>query len=207
MEIIKTYFPFLNLQQYQALEKIKPIYTSWNQKINVISRKDIDAIYEHHILHSLAIHKIIQFPPGTTIADIGTGGGFPGIPLAIVNPDAHFYLIDSVEKKLKVVQAVAEALNLKNVFTIKSRGEHLNQQFDYITGRAVTAFPEFVSTCKNNIKHDASRISYPNGIFYLKGGDISKDINRFQQLQYFPIRKLFDIDYYEEKYILYLPVH
>ncbi len=206
MEIIKTYFPFLNHQQYQALEKLKPIYTSWNQKINVISRKDIDALYEHHVLHSLAIHKIIQFNPGATIADIGTGGGFPGIPLAIVNPSAHFYLIDSVEKKLNVVQSVAEKLHLKNVFTIKSRGEHLQQHFDFITGRAVTAFPGFVNACKDKIKHNSTHAT-PNGIFYLKGGDISKDINQFKNLQTFPIRFFFDDEYYEEKYILYLPVH
>jgi 16S rRNA (guanine527-N7)-methyltransferase len=205
MDIIKKHFPSLNPEQYQALEKLKPIYISWNKKINVISRKDIEAIYDHHVLHSLSIHKMIQFRPGTSIADIGTGGGFPGIPLAIVNPAAHFYLIDSVEKKLRVVQAVAQELDLKNVTTIKSRSEHLQQQFDFITGRAVTAFTDFVNTCKNKVRATSTN-TYRNGIIYLKGGDISKDIQQFKKTHPLPIRELFDESYYKEKYILYLPV-
>ncbi len=205
MDHIKKHFPSFTPEQYDKIEKLRPIYTNWNKKINVISRKDIDAIYEHHVLHSLSIQKIIQFKPGAQIADIGTGGGFPGIPLAIVNPLAHFFLVDTIEKKLKVVNEVVKALDLNNVTTIRSRGEHLNGSFDFVTGRAVSSFPSFVNACKKNI-HRTSKHSMKNGIFYLKGGTIEDDQKKYKSLQVIPLKKFFPSSYYEEKYVLYLPV-
>lgn len=205
MELIRYYFPALSEQVLEALEALKPQYEYWNQQINVISRKDMESFYEHHVLHSLVLYKMITFKPGTTVADIGTGGGFPGIPLSIVYPQAHFTLIDSVKKKLTVVRAISKALRLTNISIMRSRAENVNQQFDFVLGRAVTPFPNFVSVTKNNVR-PGNNHSLKNGIFYWKGGDLSQDRNQFKNLSVYPLSNYFFENYFETKYLIYLPI-
>ena len=180
MEIIKKYFADLTDQQLDQFGQLGALYTEWNSKINVISRKDIDQLYERHILHSLAIAKIIQFKPGTAILDVGTGGGFPGIPLSIFFPETSFMLIDAIGKKIKVVNEVASALNLKNVNAEHIRVEDVKQKFDFVVSRAVTAFPQFINMVKSKVSGQNNN-DLANGVLYLKGGDFEDEINPFRK--------------------------
>jgi 16S rRNA (guanine527-N7)-methyltransferase len=201
------YFPDLTPEQILRFEKMGPLYRDWNEKINLISRKDIDSLYEKHILHSLAIAKIIKFRPGSNLLDVGTGGGFPGIPLAILFPDCRFVLIDSIGKKIKVVQDVIEKLELKNVTAVHMRVEEVKEQFDFVVSRAVTAFPAFVSIVKKNISGKAQN-ALPNGIFYLKGGEFQEELKDFKRMvEVYEVSGFFKEPFFETKKVLYLPVN
>ena len=175
--IISDYFN-LNERQAEQFAQLDALYRDWNAKINVISRKDIDNLYEHHVLHSLAIAKFVRFDAGTTVMDIGTGGGFPGIPLAILYPDCRFVLVDSIGKKVKVASAVAEALGLTNVECIQERAEDEKRQFDFVVSRAVMPMPDLVKLVRKNIRHDKQHNAVPNGIIALKG------VNKLPTLNY-----------------------
>jgi 16S rRNA (guanine527-N7)-methyltransferase len=207
MEIIKKYFHDLRPEQISQFERLGTLVTEWNEKINVISRKDIESLYEKHILHSLAIAKIISFRAGSKILDVGTGGGFPGIPLAILFPACHFILIDSIGKKIKVVQDIAEKLGLDNVTAIQTRVEEVKETFDFVVSRAVTSFPDFVAMVRKNISK-TQKNSRPNGIIYLKGGDFQEEIKPFKQLaEVDEIKSFFEEPFFETKKIVYLPVN
>ncbi|MEE4256964.1 MAG: 16S rRNA (guanine(527)-N(7))-methyltransferase RsmG [Bacteroidales bacterium] len=176
MEMIKKFFPELSKEQLEQLSKLFGLYTYWNERINLISRKDIEHLEVRHILHSLAIAKIIQFRPGTKVFDVGTGGGFPGIPLAILFPEVEFTLVDSIGKKIRVVQEVVDALQLGNVKALQIRAEQLDDEFDFIVSRAVTRLPAFISWVRDKVKAENFN-SLNNGILYLKGGDIEEELN------------------------------
>ena len=181
------------------------LYHDWNEKINVISRKDIDSLYTKHILHSLAIAKVNKFEPGTYVLDVGTGGGFPGIPLAILFPETRFYLIDVIAKKIKVVQAVAEALELKNVKAEQLRAELVKGDFDFIVSRAVTNMPDFVSWIKDKIKKK-SKHELKNGILYLKGGDLTEELAAFPKATEYNLADFFEDEFFETKKVVHLPL-
>ena len=203
-EIIKQ-FPNLTENQIQQFQKLEALYQDWNAKINVISRKDIDALYTKHVLHSLAIAKIQPFEPGTYILDVGTGGGFPGIPLAILFPETRFYLIDVILKKINVVKAVAEALALKNVKAEQMRAENVKGDYDFIISRAVTNMPDFVSWIKYKIKKQ-NKHQLPNGILYLKGGDLSEELKDFPKANEYNISEFFKDEFFETKKVVHLPL-
>ena len=194
-EKLLKYFPNLSQQQLDQYELLAKEFLSWNEKINLISRKDTENLFEHHILHSLAIAKVCKFKPQCEVMDIGTGGGFPGIPLAIMFPETKFYLVDSIGKKIKVVQALVEALGLKNVEAEQIRAENVNRQFDFIVSRAVTYLPDFMQWTKGKI----SKIQYhdlANGVLYLKGGDLTEELSTIKNKI-----KIYDIDnYFEEEF-------
>ena len=202
--LIQKYFD-LNLKQIAQFEQLEPLYKEWNSKINVISRKNIDELYTNHVLHSLGIAKIIDFLPQSDILDVGTGGGFPGIPLAILFPEINFQLVDSVGKKLKVVNAVATELGLNNVRTTHSRVENIEGKYDFIISRAVTNMPDFVKWVKGKIKKK-SRHSLKNGILYLKGGDLSEELAPFNNVKIFDLKDYFDETFFETKKVVYLPL-
>jgi 16S rRNA (guanine527-N7)-methyltransferase len=205
-ESIFRYFPSLSAIQKEKLSGLKEIYDYWNSMINVISRKDMDNFYIHHVLHSLAIAKIISFLPGTTILDVGTGGGFPGIPLAILFPDSEFTLLDSIEKKIKVVRAVSEQLELKNVTPVRKRIEEENGKYQFVISRAVSAFPELVKLTRKNIDK-AGNNSLDNGILCLKGGDLTDELSLFKRKPtVLAIRDFFEESFFETKVIVYLSV-
>jgi 16S rRNA (guanine527-N7)-methyltransferase len=203
-ERIFRYFPSLTGIQKEQLSELETIYTRWNSMINLISRKDMDNFILHHVLHSLALAKVISFAPGTTILDVGTGGGFPGIPLAILFPEARFTLLDSIEKKIKVVSSVAHELGLKNVTPLRRRVEEENGKYHFIVSRAVTEFQSFVKmTLKNLDKRQINNLR--NGILYLKGGDIAGEMSIYStRLTLWDIRDFFSEPYFETKKILYL---
>ena len=205
MDEILKYFPNLTAIQKEQFEKLDFLYHDWNEKINVISRKDIDALYTKHILHSLGIAKIIQFKPGTYVLDVGTGGGFPGIPLAILFPETRFYLIDVIAKKIKVVQAVAEGLELKNVRAEQMRAENVKGDFDFIVSRAVTNMPDFVSWVETKIKKN-NKHELKNGILYLKGGDLSEELKDFPKATEYNLADFFEDEFFETKKVVHLPL-
>jgi len=191
--------------QKEQFAKLDFLYHDWNAKINVISRKDIDELYTKHVLHSLGIAKIIQFKPGTYVLDVGTGGGFPGIPLAILFPETRFFLIDVIAKKIKVVQAVAEALELKNVKAEQLRAELVKGDFDFIVSRAVTNMPDFVSWVKDKIKKK-SKHELKNGILYLKGGDLTEELKDFPKATEYNLSDYFEDEFFETKKVVHLPL-
>lgn len=205
MELILKYFTALSPSQEQQFNKIKGLYVDWNSKINVISRQDIDELYLKHVLHSLGIAKVISFKPGTNILDVGTGGGFPGIPLAILFPECHFHLVDSIGKKIKVVNEVVNALELNNVKTSHSRVEVVSGQFDFIVSRAVTTMPDFVDWVKLKVAKKQNN-DLKNGILYLKGGDLSNELNTFPRATIYNLNSYFEECFFETKKVVHLPL-
>ena len=205
MQIITKYFNKLSEEQIQQFAKLKDLYRDWNAKINVISRKDIDNLYEHHVLHSLAIGKFIHFKPGTTLLDFGTGGGFPGIPLAILFPECKFRLIDGTGKKIMVATEVAKAIGLKNVNAVHLRGEEEKGKFDFVVSRAVMPLPDLAKIVGKTICKKQSN-ALPNGIICLKGGDLQAEIKPYSNIaEIAPISNWFEEEWFKEKNILYIP--
>jgi len=205
VETIFEYFPNLSENQKEQFKKLETLYTDWNLKINVVSRKDIDELYLRHVLHSLGIAKFIEFKNGATILDVGTGGGFPGIPLAILFPEVKFTLVDSIGKKIKVVNEVVEGLELTNVTTINARVEEIPGQFDFIVSRAVAAMPTFVHWIKGKIKKE-SKHDKRNGILYLKGGDLHEELKEYKTAEIYELTDYFKEDFFETKKMVYLPL-
>ena len=205
IEIIKKYFPQLTPKQEEQFAALDALYHDWNAKINVISRKDIDNLYEHHILHSLAIAKYINFREGTNILDFGTGGGFPGIPLAIFFPDANFKLIDGTGKKVRVAQEVADAIGLENVLPSHLRGEEEKGKFDFIVSRAVMPLPDLMKIVKKNIASDQHNV-LPNGVIVLKGGNLDEELKPYKNIaEKTELSQWFDEEWFKEKYLIYVP--
>ena len=206
MHLLLKYFPDLSPLQISQFEALGSLYHEWNEKINVISRKDIDELYVRHVLHSLAIAKVIRFQPGTTLIDVGTGGGFPGIPLAILFPECQFTLIDAIGKKILVAGEVASSLNLSNVQARKNRIQEIKTRYDFVISRAVTAFPEFVAMVWKNVS-PISGNALPNGILYLKGGDFETELKPFRtSAELFDLSKIFSEPFFDTKKVIYLPV-
>ncbi len=203
-DILIKYFPSLTAQQLQQFNRLPELYSYWNNQINVISRKDIDMLFERHVLHSLGIAKVISFLPGEKVLDVGTGGGFPGIPLAILFPKTQFHLVDSIGKKIKVVQEVAKALGLKNVEASHQRAEDINEKFDFVISRAVTRLKEFYPWVKNKFDK-TSKNTFPNGIFYLKGGDLAEEIAESGlKVRQFYLKDYFEEEFFETKQMVYI---
>jgi 16S rRNA (guanine527-N7)-methyltransferase len=206
MDIISKYFPRLTPDQIGMFQQLFPIYSEWNSRINVISRKDIDRLYERHVLHSLSIAKFIRFTPGSQILDVGTGGGFPGIPLAIFFPECRFHLVDSVGKKIKVVNAVAESLGLKNVSAEQIRAEQLTGKYDFVVSRAVTQLSEFVSWIRKNTSQNQQN-AIPNGVIYLKGGNLDAEVRPYRKLVFVQnLSEYFDEEFFETKKLVHVPL-
>lgn len=206
MEEILKYFPNLTETQRKQLEQLDALYRDWNSKINVISRKDIDNLYLHHVLHSLAIAKFTQFKAGARVLDFGTGGGFPGIPLAIMFPDVQFKLIDRTAKKIRVTNEVAQAIGLKNVVAEQKSGEEEKGKYDFVVSRAVMPLPDLIKIVRKNISKD-SRNSIENGVIVLKGGDIKDEIKSFNHIaEVDEISQWFTEDWFQEKYVIYIPI-
>jgi len=204
MELITKYFPDLTNEQLDKFRQLEELYIEWNSRINVISRKDMEHFYERHVLHSLGIAKVIQFLPGAHILDVGTGGGFPGIPLAILFPETNFLLVDSIGKKIKVVQEVAEAAGIKNVEAIKTRAEEVKGKFDFVVSRAVTTLPDFIKWVENKIKRE-SRNTIQNGILYLKGGDLDAELAPVQnKCQVYNLSDYFEEEFFETKKVVHV---
>lgn len=205
MKEILNYFPELTPNQIEQFTKLNDLYTDWNEKINVISRKDIDELYVKHVLHSLAIAKVMKFKQGSEVLDVGTGGGFPGIPLAILFPEVEFHLVDSIQKKILVVKEVAESLELKNVKTEATRAENVKRTYDFIVSRAVTQMPKFVEWVQSKIKKKHIN-SLPNGILYLKGGDLTEELKDFPKAIEYKLNDFFSEEFFETKKVVYLPL-
>ena len=205
IEIIKKYFPQLTPKQEEQFAALDALYHDWTAKINVISRKDIDNLYEHHILHSLAIAKYINFREGTNVLDFGTGGGFPGIPLAIFFPEANFKLIDGTGKKVRVAQEVADAIGLENVLPSHLRGEEEKGKFDFIVSRAVMPLPDLMKIVKKNIASDQHNV-LPNGVIVLKGGNLDEELKPYKNIaEKTELSQWFDEEWFKEKYLIYVP--
>ncbi len=205
MELIKKYFPDLTQLQIEQFEAMQLLYQDWNLKINVVSRKDIDELYLRHVLHSLGIAKVQKFKEGSNILDVGTGGGFPGIPLAILFPESQFHLVDSIGKKIKVVDEVSAGLGLKNVKTTNSRVEEIKGEFDFIVSRAVAVMPSFVSWVKGKTAKNSNH-ELKNGILYLKGGDLSEELKTYKTAKIFELTDYFEEDFFETKKVVHLPL-
>ncbi len=204
MELITTYFPDLTTQQLDQFRQLEPLYQEWNSRINVISRKDMEHFYERHVLHSLGIAKVQLFKPDSSVIDVGTGGGFPGIPLAIMFPETDFLLVDSIGKKIKVVQEVASAIGLTNVKAIHSRAEEVKQKFDFVVSRAVTTLPDFIKWIEKNILKE-NRHELKNGILYLKGGDLETELAPVKQMkQVFELKRFFREEFFETKKVVHV---
>ncbi|WP_292891396.1 16S rRNA (guanine(527)-N(7))-methyltransferase RsmG [Nonlabens sp.] len=209
-QIIKEYFPHLTAHQLEQFSKLGDLYTEWNAQINVISRKDIDQLYTRHVLHSLGIVSVVRFREslpntsgGTRVLDVGTGGGFPGIPLAIMFPKTSFHLIDAIGKKIKVVDAVVEALGLENVTTEHGRAETVKGRFDFIVSRAVTNMPDFVTWVKNKVRKDSFH-PLKNGILYLKGGDLTEELKQFPKARVYELEEVFEDPFFQTKKVVHL---
>jgi len=205
MEIVKKYFPEISDLQVRQFEQLEGLYKDWNSKINVISRKDIDELYLRHVLHSLGIAKVQGFTPGSKVLDVGTGGGFPGIPLAILFPETEFHLVDSIGKKIKVVQGVAEALELKNLKASHIRAEKVKGEFDFIVSRAVTSMPDFVKWVRKKVAKKQQN-ELKNGILYLKGGDLTEELSVFTNTSLYNLSDFFEEDFFETKKVVHLPI-
>ena len=202
VSLILKYFPEITDEQKQQFEKLEKLYTEWNEKINVISRKDMDGLYEKHILHSLGIAKVMPFADGTKVVDVGTGGGFPGIPLAILFPEVSFTLIDSIGKKIKVVEAVSEGLGLKNVTAVHGRAEKLKEKFHFVVSRAVTQMPEFLRWLKGKFEKEQFNEKH-NGVLYLKGGDLAEELAGLR-CEIFQLKNYFEEEFFDTKKVVYL---
>lgn len=205
MNIIQHYFPEISEVQQEQFQQLESLYKEWNSKINVVSRKDIDELYVRHVLHSLGIAKVVSFKPKSKILDVGTGGGFPGIPLAIMFPDSKFHLVDSIGKKLKVVEGIVETLGLKNVKTTHGRAEDVKGEFDFIVSRAVTAMPIFVGWVKTKIAKKQNH-GIKNGILYLKGGDLTEELQVFRTTTIYELSDYFKEEFFETKKVVHLPI-
>lgn len=204
-DIILKYFPDLTAQQIDQFTQLFELYVFWNAQINVISRKDIEELYERHVLHSLGIAKICTFKAGESVLDVGTGGGFPGIPLAILFPETQFQLVDSIGKKIKVVKEVASALGLNNLKADHLRAEQVKEKFNFVVSRAVTRLGEFYPWIQGKFKKDAIN-AIPNGILYLKGGDLEEEIKESKlKAELYPLSEFFEEDFFETKYVVYVP--
>lgn len=204
MEQIRHYFPTISPLQIEQFSKLLSLYTIWNDQINVISRKDLDNFYERHVLHSLGIAKVYAFQPGTTVLDVGTGGGFPGIPLAILFPETTFILVDSIGKKIKVVNEVASALGLTNIQAFHQRAEEVQGTFDFVVSRAVTAMPVFVTWVKNKIKKGKANDGFSHGILYLKGGDLIEEFKNVPgNYKEYPLAAYFNEEFFETKKVVH----
>lgn len=206
MDIIKNYFPKLSEKQIEQFEALYDLYYDWNSKINVISRKDIENLYMHHVLHSLAIAKYITFKPGTTIMDMGCGGGFPGIPLAIMFPDVQFHLVDSIGKKVRVSAEIAKSIGLENVRTSHSRAEEIKEQYSFVVSRAVMQLPDLVKICRKNISKVQNN-ALPNGIICLKGGDITAETHPFRNCcETVGVDTWFKEEFFKDKKVVYVQI-
>jgi 16S rRNA (guanine527-N7)-methyltransferase len=206
MEIIRRYYPNLSERQVQQIAALYDLYVDWNAKINVISRKDIENLYVHHVLHSLGIEKMLRFRPGSTVMDVGTGGGFPGIPLAILFPEVSFHLVDSIGKKIKVAQAVADAIGLTNVTTRHCRVEDEKAKFDFVVSRAVMPLPDMVKLVRKNILQEQKN-ALPNGLICLKGGEIQHETAPFKkQFVSIDLPKYYNEPFFETKKVIYIPI-
>ena len=206
-DVIYKYFPDLTDKQKSQFSHLYELYVDWNSKINVVSRKDIDELYIRHVLHSLGIAKVMNFVPDSDVLDVGTGGGFPGIPLAIMYPEANFHLVDSIGKKIKVVNAVAGALQLANVQAEQVRAEQINEQFDFVVSRAVTRLKPFYQWVKGKFKME-SKNKLPNGILYLKGGDLKDElVESKKRYKLFELTDFFEEDFFKTKKVVYVPYH
>ncbi len=205
LELLEKYFPNLSKDQKIKFSKLQELYQDWNLKINVVSRKDIDELYLRHVLHSLGIAKVQNFLPEASILDVGTGGGFPGIPLAILHPETNFHLVDSIGKKIKVVNEVVEGLGLKNVHTTNARVEEVPGHYDFIVSRAVAVMPTFVHWIKGKIAKE-SRHELKNGILYLKGGDLSEELADYRNAVIYDLPEFFEEEFFETKKVVYLPL-
>lgn len=205
-QIISDYFPGLTALQLQQFNQLQELYAFWNAQINVISRKDMESLYEKHVLHSLGIARVIQFKPRTQLLDVGCGGGFPGIPLAILFPECHFHLVDSIGKKIKVVQEVSSAIGLKNLTAQHERAEKVNGKFHFIISRAVTEFPEFIKWVRDK-KHADQFNDLPNGILYLKGGDLREEFGKyFDKAVFYDLKNYYKEPFFETKKVVYYPL-
>ena len=205
MKIIQKYFKGLSKEQLIQFTKLEVLYKDWNSKINVISRKDIDELYLRHVLHSLSIAKLISFKDGTIILDVGTGGGFPGIPLAILFPNCRFHLVDSIQKKITVVNNVVKELDLKNVKTSCSRVEAISEKYDFVVSRAVTNMKDFVSWIKFNINKKSFN-DFKNGVIYLKGGDLEDELKSFKNVKTYELSEIFNEAFFIQKKVVYMPI-
>ncbi len=205
MNILLKYFPNLTDQQRKQFSTLEDLYTTWNAKINVISRKDIESLYERHILHSMGIAKILAFKPGAHVLDVGTGGGFPGIPLAILFPETQFYLVDVIAKKIKVVNEIANALELTNIKAEQRRAGTFDDRFDFVVSRAVTNMPDFVKWIRKNIAKKSDH-ELQNGVLYLKGGDLTEELAMFSKAIEYNLSDYFEGDFFETKKVVYLPL-
>ena len=207
MELIKKHFPLLTEKQIAQFAQLKPLYTEWNEKVNVVSRKDIENLYERHVLHSLGIAKVFKFPENTDILDVGTGGGFPGIPLAIMFPESNFHLVDSIGKKIVVVKNVSEALGLKNVVAEQVRAEAIkHRKYDFVVSRAVAQLKEFYPWVKHKFK-PTSEVAYKSGLLYLKGGDLTAEIkeSKLVKVRVHNLEKFFEPEFFETKKVVFVP--
>ena len=206
MDEILKYFPSITDKQKEQFAALYDLYFDWNNKINVISRKDIENLYLHHVLHSLAIAKVIQFRPGTRVMDFGCGGGFPGIPLAIMFPETHFHLVDSIGKKIRVATEIASAIGLTNVSATHSRVQEIKEKYNFVVSRAVMQLPELIKICRKNIGKEQLN-SLPNGVICLKGGNIEGEVQSFKKVvETTPLSTIFDEEFFKDKKVVYVPI-